>query len=119
MKTGSQILAETSAMIAAIHNRPEMYVGSKSKPGAANAFEGMMWFAHFLWASIQSRQAEFQNTSDSVREKHNCSCLGFADAFRHDNPQAGETAAFEHVRKCWAEIDSLLGIDISKEAVNA
>lgn len=116
VKTVDEILTEATTTIAHIHNRPSMYVGSESQAGAANTLDGMMWIAHWFWATIQSRQAEFRRVHDAVREIHKCSCQGFPDAFRRLNPDADEASALHFVRKCWAEIDSRLEIDISEKA---
>lgn len=116
MKTGEQILAEASKTIAHIHNRPTMYVGSRSRTGDANAIDGVLWMAHWFWAMIQSREDEFREVVAKVREKHECSCQGFPDAFRRHNPRADESAAFEHVLQCWLEVDSYLRIDTSETA---
>ena len=93
-----------------------MYIGSTTRPGAADMFDGMIWIAHWFWATVQSRESEFRQITAKVRDSHRCSCQGFPDAFRRDNPDSDDETVFEHVRRCWAEIDALLGIDISEDA---
>lgn len=116
MKTPEQILAEASKTIAHIHNRPSMYIGSTTRANAADIFDGIMWIAHGFWATVQSREKEFRDVVDAVRELHECSCQGFPDAFRRHNPSSEEGLVFQHVRECWAEIDAKLGIDVSEDA---
>lgn len=116
MKTPEQILAEASRTIANMHIRPTIYVGSTSRPHAADTFDGMMWIAHWFWASIQSRERELRDARSAVSEAHNCSCQGFPDAYRRQHPNSDEESVFEHVRQCWAEIAAILEIDISRDA---
>lgn len=116
MKTPEQLLQEVSQMIASIHHRPTMYVGSKSSAGDANTLDAVMWMAHWFWATIQSREREFRDARDRIKENHDCSCQSFPDAFRRQNPDADELATFEHVLNCWAEVDHLLKIDVSETA---
>ncbi len=115
MKTVDEVLAEASATIAHMHNRTGMYVGSN---GAADTLDGMFWLAHWFWAMIQGREAEFRDLHSTIRKRHKCDCLGFPAGFRHLNPDADEETAFRFVLECWREIDSQLGIDISPEASN-
>lgn len=119
MKSAEEILAEANTTIAGIHNRPTMYVGSTSRPNAADIFDGIIWTAHWFWAVIQSRQRELYDIAASVREAHRCGCRGFSDAYRRQYPDSDELAVFEYVRKCWAEIDAKLGIDISEDAARS
>ena len=113
MKTAEEILTEAATTIAHMHNRTGMYVGSN---GAADTLDGMFWLAHWFWAMVQSREAEFQKLHSAIREHHRCDCLGFPDGFRRLNPDAGEKAAFRFVLACWRELDDKLGIDISPAA---
>jgi len=116
MKSVDQILVEANKTIAHMHHRPSMYIGSTSRPSAGDMFDGMIWITHWFWATIQSRENEFRQVVAAIRESHQCSCQGFPDAFRRHNPGSDDESVFEHVRKCWAEIDAKLGIDISEEA---
>ena len=115
MKTSIQILAEANRTIAYMHNRPEMYIGSKSRVEAGELFDGMIWMAHKFWAFIQSKELEFREAVEKVRESHECGCLTFCGAFRFKNPEHDEESVFNHVQMCWAEVDAILGIDISEE----
>jgi hypothetical protein len=119
MKTIEQILAEANTTIAHMHLRPSMYIGSTSRPNAGEMFDGMIWVAHWFWATIQSREKEFREVADSVRQSRNCSNLGFSDAYRLQNPTLDDQDVFQHVRSCWEEIDKKLGIDISENAARS
>ena len=119
MKTPEQLFQEVSQTIASIHYHPTMYVGSKSSAGDANALDAIMWMAHCFWATIQSREREFRDARDRIRENHDCRCQSFRDAYRRQHPDTGELAAFEHVLKCWAEVDQLLEIDVSDTSARA
>ena len=115
MKSSEQILAAAHGTIARMHNRPSMYIGSTSRQNSADIFDGMIWIAHWFWATIQSRENEFITIVATVRETHQCSSLGFPDAFRRHNPISDDELVFQHVRRCWTEIDAKLGIDVSEE----
>lgn len=119
MKSAEQILTVSSKVIAHLHNRPSMYIGSVSRQNAADIFDGMIWIAHWFWATVQSRENEFLEVAAAVRESHKCSCQGFPDAFRRHSPDSDEETVFQHVRSCWAEIDARLGIDITEVAEGA
>jgi len=112
VKTAEEILTEASTTIAHMHNRTGMYVGSHD---AADTLDGMFWLAHWFWAMIQGREAEFRDLHSAIRRRHKCDCLGFPDGFRHLNPDADEESTFHFVLACWREIDGELGIDISPE----
>jgi hypothetical protein len=116
MKTPEQLLESVSQTIASIHRYPTMYVGSKSSPGYANALDTVMWMAHWFWATIQSRESDFCNARNRIRKQHGFSCETFSDGYRRLHPAAEESAAFAYALKCWAEVDQLLMIDISKAA---
>jgi hypothetical protein len=116
MKTVDEIQSEVSTMIASIHNRPTMYVGSESREGSANTLDGIRWIAHWIWATIQSREAEFRRENESVLKNPKCGSQGFPETFRRLNPAADEASVFRFVRECWAEIDLRLEIDISEIA---
>jgi hypothetical protein len=116
MKTAEEILAEASTMIAHIHNRTGMYIGSLARPGAADTLDAVFWLAHWFWYSIQDREAEHNDLYYAICERHKFSGLGFPDGFRHLNPDADEEAACRFVLAGWREIDGGLGIDISPEA---
>ncbi|MCO6045519.1 hypothetical protein NG895_16530 [Aeoliella sp. ICT_H6.2] len=119
MKSAEQILAEANKTIAHMHNRPTMYISSASRANAGDIFDGMLWIAHWFWATIQSREGEFRRVLDSVRESHQCSSYGFPDGYRRDHPNSDDESAFHHVKKCWEEVDAELGIDISEEAADS
>ena len=119
MKSIDEILAEANTTIAHMHRRPSMYIGSTKRANAGDIFDGMIWIAHWFWASVQSREKEFRDVVSAVRESYNCSCQGFPDAYRRHHPDTDEETLFEHVRKCWAEVDERLGIDISENAARS
>ncbi len=92
-----------------------MFIGSTARAGSADTLDGMLWIAHWFWATIQNREAEFRNVSSVIHERHECSCQSFPDAFRRLNPEADETAACEFVLTCWVEVAHELGIDVSED----
>ena len=107
-----EILNDAAVTIQRIHRRPSMYIGSEDFEYAAEMFDGMTWLAHHFWAMIQNRDSEFRDILSATRALHQCSSQGFADAFRRHNPNADPRSVFEYVRRCWAEIDAELGIDL-------
>ena len=56
MKTAEEILAEASTMIAHIHNRTGMYVGSTARPGAADTLDAV--FGLLIGFGIASKTAK-------------------------------------------------------------
>ena len=60
MKPVEEVLAEALAAIEGLHHRPSMYVGSTTQPGAANTLDGMLWIAHWFWATVQDRRGELR-----------------------------------------------------------
>ena len=113
MKSAHEILAEVTETIVRMHHRPQMYIGSTGSPRAAEIYDGMMWVAHWFWATAQNRERDLGNAKSAVITSRECGNIGFAASFRERNPNANEHSVFEYVRDCWSEIDTTLGIDIS------
>lgn len=111
MKTTDDLAAELASKIATIHRHPHMFTGSTEEAGAANTLDGMLWLAYSMWASAKARDADFRQILDYARERHQCSCQGFSNAFKRLNPAADEVAACQFVLQCWKEIAKELGID--------
>jgi hypothetical protein len=116
MKTAEEIAATIAEIIADIHHRPSLYIGTTSEPRSAYFLEIYMGMLHNLWGLAQSRDGESAPDIREVQRKHCDGPRGFAHTFYERNPDKDERAACDHVLKCWAEIDSVLQIDISEAA---
>ncbi len=54
-----------------------MYIGSTKRANAGDIFDGMIWVAHWFWASVQSREKDFRDVVSAVRESYKCSGQDF------------------------------------------
>lgn len=112
MKLDADLCKYASEMIAALHRRPEMFIGDLADERAATILDGMLWMAHSFWAAIESREQDLNAARDLVRRKYKCSGLPFAEFFRSNHAHVDEVAAVAYVLQCWSEIDAQLGIEL-------
>ena len=113
VRTVEQLLEESITTIRGIHERPGMYAGTPSAPGAANVLDGMLWMAYMQWALICEKEKLLRSTTEAVRTKHRYGPMGFADGFRGQNLNVDECDVCNFVLACWAEIATELGIELT------
>jgi hypothetical protein len=116
MKSAEEIVAHLAVIIADVHWRPALYIGSTSQPRSGDHLESYLSMLHSLWAFPQSRDKELSDARWKIGEKYYRGPRDFATTFREDHQSEDEDAVCKHVLKCWAMIDELLGIDISEAA---
>lgn len=106
-----EIVLYLHGMIQRIHQRPAIYVGDESLPGAPEALDAVMFYAHRSWAFAQRLDDDFAKALSEVREQHGCETHGFAQTFRTTNPDPDRYNHVSYVLGCWRSVGDLMGME--------
>ena len=95
-----------------------MYIGSTNRSFAGEMLEQLLWLAHWHWASIQSREKELRDLRLTMLMSQEFGNFGFALGFRKRTPTATEEKIFAFTQNCWLELDKMLGINVTEDAMH-
>lgn len=106
-----EIILELHGMIQRIHQRPAIYVGDESLPGAPEALDAVLFYAHRSWAFAQRRDDDFAKSLSATREQHGCETHGFAQTFRMTSSDPDRYTHISYVLACWRSVGDRMGME--------
>jgi hypothetical protein len=115
LRSADEIAGMLVESIRYVYERPEMHVGSLSRPGDAHALDVLLSNLHSTWAAVLDCVDWMIKIVEAVKQEERCGGRTFDDAFRSRNPSASEAEVCDYVLAQWHQITDRLGMTIGDD----